>query len=83
MCSFDLLGQLSCVKLSSLLSVLILIPSVNYFLSLSRSPLTQTNTFEKLHEQELLGKENIPGVDALIALLEQRLQKYAAFPRSE
>jgi hypothetical protein len=43
------------------------------------SCVTQTNTFEELHAKEQLGLENAPGIDALIAILEERLAGYRTF----
>jgi hypothetical protein len=43
---------------------------------------TQTNTFEELHAKEQLGLENAPGIDALIAILEERLAGYRTFAPS-
>jgi hypothetical protein len=46
------------------------------------SCVTQTNTFEELHAKEQLGMENAPGIDALVAILEERLAGYRTFAPS-
>jgi len=42
----------------------------------------KTNTFESLHEKQLLGKANVPGADALLSMLDERLAQYSAFQPS-
>ena len=42
----------------------------------------QTNAFERLHEQQRLGTEFLAGADALLGLLDARLQQYVAFTPS-
>jgi hypothetical protein len=46
------------------------------------SYLTQGNTFEQLHDQQLLGRENPAGIDALLGIVDERLARYAKFQRS-
>jgi len=35
-----------------------------------------------LHEKQLLGRANVPGADALLSILDERLARYSAFTPS-